>query len=40
MKEIKKETRKRVGIGIIAYIFSIILILAINNNQTKKGSCR
>ena len=34
MKEIKKETRKRVGlgIGIIACVFSIILILAINNN--------
>lgn len=42
MKEIKKETRKRVelGIGIIACIFSIILILAINNNQTKKESTK
>lgn len=42
MKEIKKETRKRVGlgIGIIACVFSIILILAINNNQTKKESTK
>ena len=42
MKEIKKGTRKRVGlgIGIIACIFSIILILAINNNQTKKESTK